>query len=410
MGAGASSNKRDKASVDALDAERAQAEEFRAESAGGSDIASEREAASNEGKSPKHTVHSSSFSSSSPTKPGKRRPMPIPAHVFEDDGSLSIQTPAFPRTPKSPQAAAGFEKFQSLLSIDDDEFVMVARQGRSPPSASSPLHTLSSPRGGGSGLIQRVSSRSGPRLGDATRRKARGGRKLTKGQRFNSTSSWYSVRTTMGSAPKEATVRCIATVLLRHMAAHKRASSASAGLIQRKYKVFDDSPDVYSESKEQDHHPLTADLADSNSQTGKSVLRSSLPSRLASKANKGVEAKHDDVSDSAEHRSYERDRFRVTRGMPSVNRIREFVNYVFTKAQLEIDGLIIAFIYLERLLATASRDGANLLYEKNWRTLCFVSLMLASKIWDDFSMDNAVSDFLFFLPPSNPALHAYTHT
>ena len=35
MGAGASSNKRDKASVDALDAERAQAEEFRAESAGG---------------------------------------------------------------------------------------------------------------------------------------------------------------------------------------------------------------------------------------------------------------------------------------------------------------------------------------------------------------------------------------
>ena len=75
--------------------------------------------------------------------------------------------------------------------------------------------------------------------------------------------------------------------------------------------------------------------------------------------------------------------------MPSVRRIREFIEYVFNKAQLEIDGLIIAFIYLERLLAKASRDGVHLLYSKNWRTLCFISLVLASKIWDDFSMDNA---------------------
>jgi hypothetical protein len=204
----------------------------------------------------------------------------------------------------------------------------------------------------------------------------------------------------MGSAPKEATVRCIATVLLRHMAAHKRAGGVGAALRQRKYNVFDDSPEVHSEGKEQDQEGRTH--ARSNIRDGRSVLRGSPPSEQAAgtreRVGEGVVAKHDGAAGGGQRS--EKEAFRVTRGMPSVNRIREFVDYVYTKAQLEIDGLIIAFIYLERLLARASRDGVNLLFEKNWRTLCFVSLMLASKIWDDFSMDNAVS--LICLSPPQP--------
>ena len=360
MGAGASSNKRRGSGVAALDAERAEAEEYRLESAGGRMCDAAQTNGADESKS----------SNSQSPKQRKRRPMPIPSHVFEDD-ALSKQRPRLSRSPPSPQAAAGHESFQSLLSIDDEEIVMVARHGQSPRNSTRNLE------------VKRDQSASG------TSRKARRGRKLAPRGRFNSTSSWYSVRTTMGSAPKEATVRCIATVLLRHMAAHKSSEGIDKPLSQKKYEVFNDSPEVYVEEKGGSGEELL--VARGREAEGRSVFHRSPPPARDIDQETGRDGGEGKQSTTDNNSGRSGNKFQVPHGMPSVNKISEFVNYVFTKAQLEIDGLIIAFIYLERLLAKAFRDGVHLLCKKNWRTLCFVSLMLASKIWDDFSMDNAVS-------------------
>ena len=309
----------------------------------------------------------------------KRRPMPIPLHVFQTDAdSSSNAKPSIPKTPRSPHAFAGHDTFKKLLSLDDSE-IAAYKQSSSPRSSdastsSSNASTSSSPkssplrrRGSGS-VAAAVAKRS------AAKRGARLGKKMSKGNRHNSTSSWYSVKTTMGSAPKDATIRCISTVILRHMSAHKRNSKRSKNM---KWNVFNDSPEVWLDEKgsqEDNDHDSSNNKSTASSSTrqrtssngsptdddGRSVFRSQRTPRARSGTNS---TSFDDTDGDANDNV-----------LPSVSRIREFIEYVFTKAQLEIDGLIIAFIYLERLLETASRDGVNLLYSKNWRTICFICL------------------------------------
>jgi hypothetical protein len=323
----------------------------------------------------------------------KRRPMPIPMHVFQSDDHLQSNAKPFPKTPRSPSAIFGQEKFRSLLSLDDSEITKF-QQASSPRAVVPP-----SPR----------RLRSGSSTTEAAKRSARRGKKLR--SRNNSTSSWYSVKTTMGSAPKDATIRCIATVILRHMSAHRRSESASLSTANSsRWQVFNDSPEVYTS---------TTSPTDSNynmTSTESKEGRSSSPRRSYDESEDGSSSGGGSIV--REGRSIFRGQ-RTPRGkgtffgsndnsddktnfqenvLPSVRRIREFIEYVFNKAQLEIDGLIIAFIYLERLLEKASYDGVNLLYAKNWRTICFISLVLASKIWDDFSMDNG--DFAVVWQPT----------
>jgi len=146
-----------------------------------------------------------------------------------------------------------------------------------------------------------------------------------------------------------------------------------------------DEGKVNSANGEEEHRRSTSTSSEnSSSGDGRSIFRSARTPRGVKSSPmdfSGTEGREEEVS-----------------VLPSVRRISEFIDYVFSKAQLEIDGLIIAFIYLERLLERASRDGINLLYGGNWRTICFISLVLASKIWDDFSMDNA--DFSIVWKPT----------
>ena len=146
-----------------------------------------------------------------------------------------------------------------------------------------------------------------------------------------------------------------------------------------------DEGKVNSANGEEEHRRSTSTSSEnSRSGDGRSIFRSARTPRGVKSSPmdfSGTEGREEEVS-----------------VLPSVRRISEFIDYVFSKAQLEIDGLIIAFIYLERLLERASRDGINLLYGGNWRTICFISLVLASKIWDDFSMDNA--DFSIVWKPT----------
>ena len=69
---------------------------------------------------------------------------------------------------------------------------------------------------------------------------------------------------------------------------------------------------------------------------------------------------------------------------PSFQLIYEYVIYVVSATKMEEEIPVIALVYLERLL---ERHGL-LVNQNNWRRLCPASLCLASKVWDDDSLEN----------------------
>lgn len=76
---------------------------------------------------------------------------------------------------------------------------------------------------------------------------------------------------------------------------------------------------------------------------------------------------------------------------PSCGEVEYVIRHVFKTGQLSVDCNIVALVYVNRLL-----DSGMVMTEKNWRPILTVSLMLASKVWDDLSMIN--EDFSTFLP------------
>lgn len=69
---------------------------------------------------------------------------------------------------------------------------------------------------------------------------------------------------------------------------------------------------------------------------------------------------------------------------PSFDLIYSYSRYVVIASKMEKEIPIIALVYLERLL---ERTGI-LMNHYNWRWLTLVTLCLASKIWDDDSLEN----------------------
>ena len=58
---------------------------------------------------------------------------------------------------------------------------------------------------------------------------------------------------------------------------------------------------------------------------------------------------------------------------------------MYETAQLEMDTLVTSLAYIERLLGVGGRRGM-LITARNWRTIVFTSLVLASKMMDDWTM------------------------
>jgi len=78
---------------------------------------------------------------------------------------------------------------------------------------------------------------------------------------------------------------------------------------------------------------------------------------------------------------------RIEEKIPSLEEITSFYRFVFNKAQMETDCIIMSLIYVERLLRETKggvRPNVN-----NWRSVLFSCMVLASKVWDDLSMWNA---------------------
>ena len=64
--------------------------------------------------------------------------------------------------------------------------------------------------------------------------------------------------------------------------------------------------------------------------------------------------------------------------------VRNWISHFHKHAQLEDDVLLITVIYFERLVSTR----AIALTGKTFRAVILTSLLIASKIWDDVSMEN----------------------
>ena len=82
---------------------------------------------------------------------------------------------------------------------------------------------------------------------------------------------------------------------------------------------------------------------------------------------------------------------------PKLDAIFEFFNFVFQKSQLESECIIIALIYMERLVKDTS--GGIQIRHDNYRSIIFACLVMASKVWDDLSIWNV--DFSHVSPAFN---------
>ena len=68
--------------------------------------------------------------------------------------------------------------------------------------------------------------------------------------------------------------------------------------------------------------------------------------------------------------------------------ISKFITRMVKRAQLTAETVIIALIYVERLLARTVIKLSG----TNWYPIVFTALLLASKVWDDLSMIAQVSE------------------
>ena len=71
-------------------------------------------------------------------------------------------------------------------------------------------------------------------------------------------------------------------------------------------------------------------------------------------------------------------------GDPSLEEMYYFSKYVIITGRMEKEIPILCLVYIERFL---SKTGL-LMNWSNWRRLALISLILASKIWDDDSLEN----------------------
>jgi len=69
---------------------------------------------------------------------------------------------------------------------------------------------------------------------------------------------------------------------------------------------------------------------------------------------------------------------------PSSEDITAYATYVTTASKMENEVPVIALVYIERLL----RKTGVLMNKYNWKRILLVCLCVASKVWDDDSLEN----------------------
>jgi len=184
-------------------------------------------------------------------------------------------------------------------------------------------------------------------------------------RRRNTCGTMY-VSSTMSAPDMDATIRCVCGVLRVYIHYHT-ATPASDGAKRSQvkfdeYEIFNDHP----------------------SKRGNKSVCSTLTtnSRSSSKSNRsviitsetGIEALC--IEESSPQSI-----------LPTLEDIVSFFRFVFYKAQMETDCIIMSLIYVERLMRET--NGGVRPTHNNWRSIIFSCMVMASKVWDDLSMWNA---------------------
>ena len=76
-----------------------------------------------------------------------------------------------------------------------------------------------------------------------------------------------------------------------------------------------------------------------------------------------------------------------------MEKISEFVSKLCNDAQMEYECMIIALIYVRRLIKRSK--GQLLLLSRNWKGIVLACIILSNKVWDDFHMRNADYCYIF---------------
>ena len=280
-----------------------------------------------------------------------------------------IDTSNLTTSPKKRSTSiVGKNTFRALLSLDEKELVV----GRSPGSRLRKLAgTDELETSGDSTQFAKIGQSTADKKKAALKQKKlmkkKTGGPVKMQRKMNTTSTLLSLNTTMENAPTDITIRCISYVIRTHIATAVEAKLDKID-VARAWKVFDDRADL-------------------------------LPS--PTKRVDGISIFHDSIRDSPVANTsaqipYDSNLSPTSNVLPRPALINKFITHLFKTAQMEIDSLIIALVYLERLLEVGA--PTNLYISKNnWKTLVFTCLMLGSKIWDDLAMEN--KDLATLWPP-----------
>jgi hypothetical protein len=262
--------------------------------------------------------------------------------------------------PVSPMV--GKSAFRALLSLDEAELVLA----NSPGSKLRKLAGAEESHLAKKVLLRNLKKKNATVVDDTMPTKKKGPVKLTR--KMNTTSTLLSLNTTMENASSDITISSIAHVIRTHIA-NAFEQTGNHPIMSRKWEVFNDSY-------------ILLDSPRNRGDEGISIFHDTIRNSPVP-TQRTMQPSFDNISgDSIE--------------LPQPSSIVKFITHLFKSAQMEIDSLIIALIYLERLLETGIESGLILL-KHNWKTLTFTCLLLGSKIWDDLAMEN--KDLASLWPP-----------
>ncbi len=198
-----------------------------------------------------------------------------------------------------------------------------------------------------------------------------------KAKRRNSTGTTY-VTATLVKQDNDTTIMCVCRVLHAYILDASRTRKTCS----RKFSLFSDSTSMAAGSSQSEHH-----------QAGHGIDDKSDDWVVGTPEYSSTEATIKQLATSPSHGTNDKEALGAA-PLPTVESIYLFFQCIFRTSQLESECIIIALIYLERLMKETN-NGFCIRHD-NWHSAVFVSLMMASKVWDDLSMWN--SDFSQIIP------------